>query len=180
VVTRGATELVSIARTVLEDSDYGFLITSSSTGPDARLVKHLSVSAEFDVWIGTSAYSRKARQAAHRVPASFAVESRRHYAYVVLKGAVDLVTDVAERVARWQDSLAMFFPGGPESDEFALLRCTTARVELMSFGHKVHPAPLGLVPAVLERSDSGWTEVSGERWTEPPPVSERDQSDLRS
>ncbi len=156
-------ELLTVTREILERVEYGFIITPSSDGPDARLVKHLEIADDFTIWIGTSAYSRKARQIGAGVAASYAVESKPDFAYVTLKGQAVVVSDVGERTAHWRDGLATFFPGGPVSDEFTLIRLVPRRIELMSFGAKVYPDPVGLVPAALERDGDGWTTVGAER-----------------
>ena len=156
-------ELLTIVEATLERVDYGFLITAAPDGPDARLVKHLDVDEGLGVWFGTSARSRKARQIGDGAMATFAAEDRTNYAYVTLKGQARVVADVRQRREHWQDGLAMFFPDGPASDEFTLISLDTHRIELMSFAAKVHPEPLGLVPAALDRTPTGWASVEPER-----------------
>ena len=156
-------ELLAVSRAILDSVDYGFLITAAPDGPDARLVKHLAVDEDFGVWFGTSAHSRKTRQIGSGTAASFAVEDRPNFAYVTLKGHASVVSDLSARRERWQEGLAMFFPGGPESDEFTLIHLLTHRIELMSFAAKVYPDPLGLVPALLARTENGWVRGEAER-----------------
>ena len=156
--------LLDITRNTLERIDYGFLVTPATDGPDARLVKHLEVDDDFGVWFGTSAHSRKARQIATGSPASFAVEDRPNFAYVALKGRAAVVPDLSARREHWQEGLGMFFPNGPESEDFTLIRLATDRIEIMSFAAKVHPEPFGLVPAVLDRSATGWALRDAERY----------------
>jgi general stress protein 26 len=158
-------QLLEVTRATLERVDYGFLVTSAPDGPDARLVKHLDVDDDFGVWFGTSARSRKARQVATGKAASFAVEDRPNFAYVTLKGRATVVVDLQHRRDHWQEGLAMFFPDGPESDEFTLIHLATHRIELMSFAAKIHPEPLGLVPAALDRTEDGWVLTEAERFS---------------
>ena len=163
MIRPGTDQLVAVAGSILDRADYGFLITPSHDGPDARLVKHLMVDDGFVLWFGTSAYSRKAQRIGDGVPAAYAVEDKAEYAYVTLKGVAAVVSDIGERRRRWQDGLTTFFPDGPGSDDFTLIRLEPYRIELMSFAAKVHPPPLGLVPAVIIRDGDRWVETNAER-----------------
>lgn len=158
-----AHELARTALDLLRRNPYGFLTTVAGGVPHTRLVQHLAVEDDATVWIGTSPRSRKAAEVADDAQVCFAVEDRAAFAYVAVQATSSLVHDEDERVARWQEGLEAFFPDGPRGEDFVLLRLAPVRLELMSFAHGVHPDPYGLLPAVLGRSDDGWTVLTARR-----------------
>jgi general stress protein 26 len=161
-------DLVELVERTLRRVPYGFLITPSPDGPDARVVQH-EVADDFVLWIGTSVHSRKAHQIGTAgIAATYAVEDREEFAYVAMKGAAALITDVAERRDHWRDGFATFFPAGAEGDDFALVRFEPQRVEVMNFAAGVHPDPFGLVPAVLVHDEDGWASGDAPRFAGPP------------
>ena len=162
-----ADELVGTALELLRGNPYGFLTTVAGGVPHTRLVQHLAVDDDATVWVGTSPRSRKAAEVAAGGQVSYAVEDRAAFAYVTAVGTAAVVRDEEERAARWQDGLEAFFPGGPRGDDFVLLRLSPARLELMSFAHRIHPDPYGLVPAVLVRSGNGWVTAPAQRSDRP-------------
>ncbi|MEU1309587.1 hypothetical protein ABZ419_11925 [Streptomyces cinnamoneus] len=54
-------------------------------------------------------------------------------------------------------------PTARRRDDYVVLRLRPDRIELMDFTHQVHPAPFGLVPAVIERGAAGWRRVPAAR-----------------
>jgi general stress protein 26 len=150
-----AAGLFGVAVALLRANPYGFLITADG-GIHSRLVEHLRVDDDATVWIGTSPRSRKAADVSGGEMACYSVEDRAAFGYVTVTARPVLSADLAQRRALWQDELAAFFPGGPEGDDFVLLRLSPVRIELMNFARAVHPDPYGLVPAVIERDETGW------------------------
>ena len=157
--------LLKIALETLRGYPFGFLSTVGSEPErvDTRLVEHLAVDDDLDVWIGTSPRSRKVVQVAECPEATYAVEDREGVGAVTVRARARVVTDEDELTARWLDDLAAFFPGGPRGGDFVLLALRPYRVELMSFANGVHPEPYGLVPAVAERDGDAWRVVPADR-----------------
>ncbi|MFI9201540.1 pyridoxamine 5'-phosphate oxidase family protein [Streptomyces sp. NPDC053048] len=158
-----AASLFEAALRLARSNPYGFLTTHDGDRPHTRLVEHVAVDDDGTVWIGTSPRSRKAAGIARRPEVTYAVEDRAAYAYVVLEGEATVEDDPELRLAHWKDSFEAFFPGGPAGDDYVLLRLRPRRIELMDFTRQVHPAPFGLVPAVVERDGTGWTPVHADR-----------------
>jgi general stress protein 26 len=157
VSSEDAAGFFRVALALLRASPYGFLITGAAGGGlHSRLVQHLRVEDDATIWIGTSPRSRKAADVAGGEMACYSVEDRAAFGYVTVTGRPALSADLAQRRALWEDGLAAFFPGGPEGDDFVLLRLSPVRIELMSFAGAVHPDPYGLVPGVIERDAAGW------------------------
>lgn len=144
-------DLFTVAAGILAASKYGFLTTVVDGHPHTRLVQHTNVDADGTVWIGTSPKSRKATDIALHPEVTYAVEDRATLAYSCLYATADIVDDLDERKARWVKGFEMFFPDGPEGDDFILLRLRPTALEVMDFTRGIHPDPFGLLPARTER-----------------------------
>jgi general stress protein 26 len=150
-------DLLANVLSLLRRTPYGFLISHAGDGGvSARLVQHLAVEDDGRTWIGTSPRSRKVQEIDMNPEVAYACEDRTSFAYVSLVGRARLVDDDDQRVARWNDGLATFFPDGPTGGDFVLVEVVPRRIEIMDFARAVHPEPLGLVPAVLVRRGHGW------------------------
>ncbi|MEU7136266.1 pyridoxamine 5'-phosphate oxidase family protein [Streptomyces sp. NPDC046261] len=141
----------------------GFLTTHDGLRPHTRLVEHVGVDDDGSVWIGTSPRSRKAAHVAERPQVTYAIEDRAAGAYVVLCGQAHVEDGLHERLTHWKDAFAAFFPEGPDGDDYVVLRLRPERIELMDFSHRIHPAPFGLVPAVIERRAGQWERTEADR-----------------
>ncbi|WP_306361236.1 pyridoxamine 5'-phosphate oxidase family protein [Nocardia sp. CC227C] len=145
-------ELFAAAREMLRTTTYGFLTTVADGRVHTRLVQHAGVDADDTIWIGTSPKSRKAADIAASPEVTYAVEDRPGIAYACVYATATIVDDPEERKARWVNGFELFFPGGPEGDDFVLLRLRPTAVEVMDFTREIHPDPFGLVPARAERA----------------------------
>ncbi|HEX2729656.1 MAG TPA: hypothetical protein VHM16_07870, partial [Rubrobacteraceae bacterium] len=66
-------------------------------------------------------------------------------------------SDPAQKRRYWREEWRVFYTGGPEGEDYALVRFVPDRVEMMNFTREVTPPPYGLRPAVLERVGGVWT-----------------------
>jgi general stress protein 26 len=146
-----AAGLADMAIRMLRANPYGFLVTAVGEGPHSRLVQHLCVEDDATIWVGTSPRSRKVADIAVSALVCYSVEDRAAFAYLTIAANAAVIEDAGQRRAKWDSGLAPFFPGGPEGDDFVLLRLAAMRIELMNFARRVHPDPYGLVPAVIQR-----------------------------
>ncbi|GHC32330.1 pyridoxamine 5'-phosphate oxidase family protein [Streptomyces cinnamoneus] len=163
-----AESLFAAALRLARANPYGFLTTYDGLRPHTRLVEHLGVGEDGSLHIGTSPRSRKAADVARQPRVTYAVEDRGAAAYAVLEAEAHVEDGLQERLAHWKDDFRAFFPDGPEGDDYVVLRLCPDRIELMDFTHQVHPAPFGLVPAVIERDAAGWRRVPAARRAGPP------------
>jgi general stress protein 26 len=157
--------LAVLAVGMLRANPYGFLVTATSEGTRSRLVQHLCVDDDATIWVGTSPRSRKVADIAASPLVCYSVEDRAAFAYLTIAANAAVVEDAAQRQAKWDPGLAPFFPGGPEGDDFVLLRLSAVRIEVMNFAQHVHPDPYGLVPAVIERRAGTWHSARAARRT---------------
>lgn len=149
--------LLEIVRKIVESQNYCTLITANEQGsPNARVVQPLPPEADFTHWFGTSPRSRKARDIRQHPAVTILYFAAHGMSYVTLQGEARLVDNLNERQTHWAEGWRMFFPDGPEGDDYTLIQFKPARIELMSFEHNVTPAPFGLLPAVLLRQGGEW------------------------
>lgn len=135
---------------LLRENPYGVLATVSGDGEThARLVQHLVVEDDGTIWIGASPRSRKAIDVANHPQVAYTVEARPRFAYATVEGAARLVDEEVTRSRCWDEGLRAFFPGGPDGDDFVLVRISPSRIEVMDFTSGIHPDPYGLAPAVV-------------------------------
>ncbi len=158
-----ADELLRLARSLVRAVPYMVLSTHDGHDVHSRQVQPLAVSDDLDMDIGTSPRSRKVDDILRTGRATVTAELFDHFAYASVSGAACIVDDETERRGAWIDDLAAFFPAGPGGDDFVVVRLRAERIELMDFSAGVAPMPYGLVPAVLVRTDDGWTEATADR-----------------
>ena len=160
--------LLDLAVGVLRGAGYGFLTTVDGDGrPASRLVQPLDVDGDGALRVGTSPRSRKAHHVAAQPVATYACEDRDGYGYVAVRGPVVIRRDEELRRSVWREELELFFPEGPDGDDFVVLQLDPERIEVVHFVEGVHPEPHGLVPAVLERDGGAWRTRDAERAEEP-------------
>ncbi len=157
-------DIVAGALDILRSAPY---VVVCSVGDDgevhARQVLLLSITDDLGMWFGTSPQSRKVADLERTGRATVIAESFEEHAYTALTASAAIVTDTDERVRRWVDMLAPYFPDGPTGDDFVLVRLDADRIEVMSLAAGIHPEPFGLVAAVAVRTDEGWKRVPARR-----------------
>jgi len=149
---------LSVVRHMLQKAKYGFLITrGESDRCSARLVEPIiDQQNDFVLWLGTNPSLRKVQEIKKNPSATMAIEDPKEQANLILYGLASIVIDPALRRKYWRSHWKLFFPSGPESPEFLLIRFEAQRIELMSFRRNVIPEPFGLKPLVLIKHSQGW------------------------
>lgn len=144
---------LSVARKMLDRTTYCFLIAQGSdSSASAQLVQPIVDDTDpFTLWIGTSPTLRKIREVEAYPHVTVAVEDERDGAYLVLYGTTRLERDPDVRRKRWKAAWRMFFPDGPTSSDYVLIRFDAARMELMNFRRNLVAEPFGLRPMRLVR-----------------------------
>jgi general stress protein 26 len=154
-------KMLDIARTIMKEADYCFFMTHGESGEiNARLMHPFEPDAEFNIYLGASPKSRKAREVLkqHHVTLSFI--NPRSTAYVTLVGTATLENDAALKRKYWRSYWTDMYPGGPENSEYILIKIAPQRLEFMNFANAALPQPFGLKPNGLQRSKSGtWIEI---------------------
>lgn len=157
-----AKQLLEVTRHILGAAEFCFLITRGNKGDlNARLMQHFGPGDDLTIWFGASPQSRKIHEIRQGSPVTVAFEYADEGAYVTLLGeaAIDMALETRRRY--WRDSFSAFWPDGPEGDNYAVIRFSASRIEVMAIDRGVAPEPFGLQPAVLEQHGSDWTVVTG-------------------
>lgn len=156
-------EYLTITEDIVRAAKYSSLITLGANGyVHARVMQHFAPEADLTLWFGASPNSRKAEDIRrdNRVTAIFREDSSP--AYAVLAGHAEIVTDLDLRRSHWFPEWDAFFPGGPEGDDYALIKMTPTRIELLNFARDVTPVPYGLAHRDLVLTNGVWQVVDGE------------------
>jgi general stress protein 26 len=152
-----AEEVLASAREGMKRSRHCFLITLDGSGqPQARLMDPFEAEPDLTVWMATHRGTRKVGQLRSDPRATLAYFDSGGSGYVTLIGEGLLVDDREERRRRWKPEWASFYPGGPEGDEYLLIRFVPSRVEVMSLGDGIAADPQSWRPAILHRREGGW------------------------
>ena len=154
--------LLGVARATMEREKYCWVLTCDKAAQiNARLLQPSRPEKDMSLWFGTSASSRKVRELLEKGQISVAYNNNKQGAYVTLSGTASLENDIVIKQKYWRESWVAFWPGGPQSEDFTLIKFEPSRIELMNFARKVTPEPFGLQPAVLVRTNQSW-ELEGE------------------
>ena len=147
---------LDVARTTIEAKDYCFFITLSDEGhANARLMQPFRPEEDFTIWFGTSPRSRKVCEITANGQVAVSYENVGEHAYVTLMGRAQVERDIEARRKYWRQEWAIFWPAGPEDDDYVLIKFVPSRIELMSIYRNVAPDPR-LQPAVLVRDGEAW------------------------
>lgn len=156
-------QLVEATKATIQAAKYCFLITISTSGhPNARLMQPHLLESDLTIWFGTSASSRKVREIRYDGRVTAAYHDPEETAYVTLLGSAEVVDDPDLQRTYWREDWLDFFPGGPETDDYLLIKFTPFRVEVLNFARDVVPRPYGLRPAVMVRAGETWVVLEGE------------------
>ena len=152
-----AERVLEAAKAGIKAAEYCFLITLSASGePHARLVQPFEPEQDWTIWVGTSPETRKVSEIQMDSRVTLAVHDAKDTAYVALLGTAQVERDIDKKRKYWRREWVAFTPGGPEGDDYVLIKFFPSRIELMSFGRGILPKPYGLRPAVLVRSGDSW------------------------
>jgi general stress protein 26 len=157
-----ASLILDAARETIRAAEFCFLITLGKDGkPNARLMQPFPPESELVIWFGVSSLSRKVQELRQDPLAVVAYQYNEENAYVSMRGHTKLIDDIKLRRQYWRESWLEFYPGGPESDEYMLVRFEPERVDVMNFSRHIHPPPFGLAAAKIERQAGAgdWTIV---------------------
>lgn len=145
------------ARATAARTTYCFLITAGEQAwPSARLVEPLSNLNDFVFYIGTSPASRKIKEIATCPSVTLAFGNAAENANLIIYGTATVSTEPAIKRRYWKGNWRLFFPDGPNGDDYAVVTVYAEKMELISFRRSVIPEPFGLRPVVLQRTSSGW------------------------
>ena len=130
---------------------YCTVVTSSANGPRARVVWPFKPTNDRVIHFATSAGSSKLAE----------IEANHAVVLVYLSGVTaycqaDVLTDLADRRRWWNPFFKAYWPQGPASDDYVVVRCRPYAFEVFSPRDGVGPAPHGLTCARVDLVDGVW------------------------
>jgi general stress protein 26 len=147
---------LNAARSTIQAETYCFLITQSERGgTNARLMQPFEPEEDLTIYFGASPRSRKVREIERNQEVTVTYQNSREHAYVCLLGQAQVEKEIDARRQYWREEWAIFWPGGPESEDYVLIRFVPSRIELMNISRKIAPEPR-TQPAVLVRAGEDW------------------------
>lgn len=152
--------MLATARAIMKEADYCFFMSHGDSGEiNARLMHPFEPDAEFNVWLGASPNSRKVREILKQNKVTLAFLNPRSTAYVTIVGTAALDSNPDLKRKYWRSYWSDMYPGGPDHDDYVLLKVVPYRIEFMNFANAALPQPYGLKPNGLQRKDGVWTEI---------------------
>jgi general stress protein 26 len=118
-------EKKKLFKMIKEISDITFLATVDGEKPDLRPVT-FRVDDDFGIWINTASSSNKVKQIKRNNHICLSVPNISDFGLVVtIYGIAEIIQDLEKKKFVWDlsgDLLKDYFPGGPESEEFCVLK----------------------------------------------------------
>lgn len=151
---------LDVTENMLVKAKYGFLITHGDNGwCSTRLVepfKDKESDLSFSLWFGTGRDLRKTDELWTNPKVTLAFENKREGANLVIYGNAVIETDPTIKKRYWKSLHKIFFPNGPLSDDYVVIRIQPKRIELVNFKRNIVPEPFGLKSAVLVNNQNQW------------------------
>jgi general stress protein 26 len=128
-----------ICLTLMETADAAYFSTIDQSGfPDTRAMLNLRNLKQYPtlvqffshhqedllVYFSTNTSSEKVRQITENSAGSVYFCKPKKFQGIMLSGSVEVVSDVDIKQALWQDGWTMYYPGGVEDPDYAVLRLT--------------------------------------------------------
>ena len=151
-------EALRAIRRMMKESEYSFFITHGPEGViHARLMQHFDPEPNLTLWFGAGPASRKVTEVNANGDATVSIMHPQYGGYASLIGSAEIVRDIALKQKYWRAHWSDIYPGGPENEEYVLIKFTPRKIELMEFPDQDLPAPYGLKPVGLELAGETWT-----------------------
>jgi len=144
----------------MKEADYCFFMTHGESGEiNARLMHPFEPDADLNVWLGAGPESRKVREILRQNKVTLTFLNPRSTAYVTIVGTANLDSTPELKRKYWRSYWSDMYPGGPEADQYVLIKVVPTRIEFMNFANAALPQPYGLKPNGLEKKGGAWVEI---------------------
>lgn len=148
---------LAVTRTMLKKTKYCHFISHNQNGwSSARLVEPIIDVDDFVFWIGTHPELRKVDEVRQNNKVTLAFMDEKENANLIVYGEARIETDLTVKKNHWKGTWRLFFPGGPTSDDYVVIRIDPVRMEVMNFSRNVVQRPFGLKPAALIKKNDQW------------------------
>ena len=126
--------ILKAAREVIAAARYATLVTIDELGgyPQSRIVDPFAPEADFAIWIGTNAETRKVQQVSRnpRVSLLYFDAPRQHY--VSITGSAAVVRNAADKARLFKPEWQAFYKNGSAGEDYVLLKVTPTRLEIVA------------------------------------------------
>lgn len=145
-------QVLEAARQIMLSARFATMITLDEQGhPQARVMDAFEPEPDLTVWFGTNPATRKVAELGHDARMTLSYFDPQDPGCVTLLGEARLVENIEEKQARFKTGeWEMFWPEGPESDDYVLIEFRPFRVEVISMKHEIANDPQGFKPAIVE------------------------------
>lgn len=134
--TPSRADILAAAREIMDGAHFCAFITNGEDGqPQAREIDPFAPEDDFTVWMATKASTRKMAQVRRDPRVTLYYQAPNGAGYVTLFGRAAIVTDAAEKAARWKEAWAPLYDDRNRGDDYTLVRVTPVRLEIVSLTH---------------------------------------------
>jgi len=129
-------KVIAAARDIIEKARFCTLVTIDEDGqPQARIMDAFAPQDDMTVWIGTNLVTRKVGQIRKNPRVTLLYFDTTRMSYVTLLAKADVVTDASEKAKHWNEAWAGMYKDKNRGDDYALVRVTPYRLEIVSQAH---------------------------------------------
>lgn len=133
-------KLITAAREIIKEAGTCALITLDDKSiPMVRTMDPFLPEADFTVWFGTNAKSRKVSHIKNNPDVTLYYRSADASGYVVIHGKAKLVDDQKEKEKRWKEEWEAFYPNNKEG--YLLIKVTPEWMEILSYADGIVADP---------------------------------------
>ena len=144
-------ELMRVAAEVMRAAGNCALITIDASGhPQARAMDPFPPEDDLTVWMATNRTTRKVAEMAEDPRVTLYYFDPAGPSYVTLRGEASIIEDPVQRERFWKPEWDAFYVDGNRGADYALIRFTPDRAEIVSVPHGVASDPMAWRPAILE------------------------------
>jgi general stress protein 26 len=130
-------ELKKIIVSFFKTYPYSTLITVEPSGmPKARSMENLPFGNDLVCWFGTGADSAKVRDIKVNPMVSVFMYRPEDHSSLCLQGKAAVVTDIAERKAKWNDKWSIYWPDGPSNENFTLIKIISSKITYLDWPNR--------------------------------------------
>lgn len=149
--------VLSTVRTMMKRSEYCFIITHGEHGElNARLMQPYDPDSDFTIYFGAGPSSRKVREIAKNNKVTVALMNPHNAGYATMVGTASIQNDPALKSKYWRAHWSDMFPGGPNADDYILIKFVPERIEVLDFTEQLQPQPYWSKPTGLKKDGGHW------------------------
>lgn len=144
-------------RATIRHTRYCFLIsTGENSWSSARFMEPVFDLKTLVFFIGTHPKSRKVREIETNPKVTLAFGNIAQRANLIVYGTATVRSEPETKRRYWKGVWRLFFPNGPNGNDYAVIEVRAERMELMNFRYNVIAEPFGLRPVTLVRVGQEW------------------------